>query len=332
MFLSGPNHLDWAVAYFGILRAGAVVVPLDPGLEPAQAAAIAETTQGHAALLADEEEVRLGASLGVAVHVLAEITAPGRVGTLPEAVVQPDDVASILFTSGTTGNPKGVMLTHGNFTSLLGALGRVFEIGTEDRVLSVLPLHHTFEFTCGLLLPLSMGARILYLDELTADRLSFGLKEGRITCMVGVPALWQVLERRVRSQVKGKGPLVEFAFGQMMDLNRSVGRATGLDLGRLMFGSVHSRFGGNIRVLISGGAALPKGTQKLFSGLGLHLSEGYGLTEASPVLTVSMPKPGAKTGTVGKAVPGVDVKILSTRNASRGRILSAGRIWGNGPI
>src|ERR1019366_1535532 len=90
----------------------------------------------------------------------------------------PEDIASLIFTSGTTGKPKGVMLTHANFTSLIAALAPIFPLNRGDRVLSVLPLHHTFEFTCGLLLPLSRGARIAYLDELSADRLGSALKEG----------------------------------------------------------------------------------------------------------------------------------------------------------
>ena len=117
---------------------------------------------------------------------------------------------------------------------------------------------------------------------------------------------------------------MQLAFDNALNFNRSFGQATGLDLGRLMFGSVHSRFGGNIRVLISGGAALPKDTQDLFGGLGLHLSEGYGLTEASPVLTVAMPKPGARPGTVGKPVPGVKVKIHAPDDKGVGEVLARG--------
>ncbi|MFO0670585.1 MAG: AMP-binding protein [Polyangiaceae bacterium] len=105
----------------------------------------------------------------------------------PSVEVADTDVASLIYTSGTTGVPKGVMLSHANFTSLIAALAPIFALGKNDRVLSVLPLHHTFEFTCGLLLPLSRGARVAYLDEINAE-LSAALKQGRITAMVGVPA------------------------------------------------------------------------------------------------------------------------------------------------
>ena len=115
----------------------------------------------------------------------------------PPVAVAPGDVASLIYTSGTTGRPKGVMLTHANFTSLVAALSPIFPLSRGDAVLSVLPLHHTFEFTCGLLLPLSRGARIVYLGELTGESIAEGLQASRATAMVGVPALWQLLERRI---------------------------------------------------------------------------------------------------------------------------------------
>lgn len=326
VLLSGKNDPSWVACCFGVMRAGGVIVPVSPEVELDKLPHILRSSGAQMGLLDHNAREHMGSHIdALTVTDLRSACAPGAVGSLPEIDVHKDTLASVLYTSGTTGDPKGVMLTHGNLCAMVASLGALFPLSQEDRLLSVLPLHHAFEFTCGLLLPLSMGARIYYLDELTADRLSYGLKEGRITCMVGVPALWQVLERRVRSEVKARGPLVRLAFDQAMNLNRSFGKATGLDLGRLMFASVHSRFGGNIRVLISGGAALPKDTQKLFTGLGLHLSEGYGLTEASPVLTVAMPTPGGgKSGTVGKAVPGVQIKILDPDDNGVGEVLARG--------
>src|SRR6185437_8283298 len=145
----------------------------------------------------------------------------------PAFVAKGSDLASIIYTSGTTGDPKGVMLSHGNFTALLAGLAPVFPLKETDRILSVLPLHHTFEFTCGLLLPLSRGARIVYLDELNAERLSEGLQKGRITGMVGVPALWQLLERRILARVKEQGPAASMAFDWALELNRLLGKRLG---------------------------------------------------------------------------------------------------------
>ena len=339
VLLSGQNHPDWVIGFFGILLAGATAVPVDPGLAPDEVTNIARTAGIVAAALDVPTREAFGAALDparsdseAAVLLLSELTAPGD-PTLWEDIAsdpgrgQPasaDQLASILFTSGTTGAPKGVMLTHGNFCALLAALARVFDVGPDDRVLSVLPLHHTFEFTCGLLLPLSRGARVTYLDELTGDALSAALGEGRITAMVGVPALWQLLERRIQAQVRARGALFTTAFDAGLELNRMLGRTAGLDLGRLLFGVVHGQLGGNIRLLVSGGAALPADTHRFFAGLGLPLAEGYGLTEASPVLTVAPAATGARPGNVGRALPGVDLRIADPDGDGVGEVQARG--------
>jgi long-chain acyl-CoA synthetase len=322
--LAGANHPDWVIAYFGVLYAGAVVVPMDPASNADQARHIDRAAGLKAALLDEEAREAFAEGLSCDVLDLHDAAAPGDASGLPEVALTGDTLASVLFTSGTTGAPKGVMLTHANFTSMVASLGRIFPLRESDRLLSVLPLHHTFEFSCGLLLPLSMGCRILYLDEITGDKLSKGLKDGRITAMVGVPALWQILERRIRGQVEERGGAVKLAVDFGLELNRMLGRSAGLDVGRLLFGSVHERLGGNIRLLISGGAALPRETHALFSGLGLHLAEGYGLTEAAPVLTAAVPRPGMKYGSVGKPVPGVEVRIGNPDDAGVGEVLARG--------
>ncbi|MCB9742960.1 MAG: AMP-binding protein [Alphaproteobacteria bacterium] len=322
--ISGLNHPDWVISYFGVLIAGAIAVPLDPALAPEQAANIAATASSRASLLDDKARESFGDVLVGPSLSLESAAADGPLDGLREERAKPGDIASILFTSGTTGVPKGVMLSHENFCSLLASLGRIFKLNERDRILSVLPLHHTFEFTCGMLLPLSQGARIIYLDEVTGERLTYGLKEGRVTGMVGVPALWQLLERRIRGQINEQGPLVRNAVDAGLELNRWLGRVAGLDVGRLFFGSVHQRLGGNIRFLISGGAALPKDTHRLFQGLGLHLAEGYGLTEAAPVLTVAQGRPGARFGSVGKAIPTVELKIREPDEHGVGEVLARG--------
>ena len=131
-----------------------------------------------------------------------------------------DDLASLIFTSGTTGRPKGVMLSHRNFASLLSKLAGVFDIDKHDGLLSVLPLHHTFEFTAGLLMPLMRGAQITYLDEIDADALTHAFDEGNITGMVGVPALWQLLHRKVDKTVADRGPWAKRIF-DLLDRGQS---------------------------------------------------------------------------------------------------------------
>jgi long-chain acyl-CoA synthetase len=326
--ISAKNHPYWVVCYFGILRAGATAVPIDPEMEPAQMLNVIAASKAKIAIFDTHVEKKNGEFIQqelkrLTIVGLSQAAAPGPMN-LPKVVLEDDDLASLIYTSGTTGNPKGVMLTHKNFTALLASLTPVFPLHTGDSALSVLPLHHTFEFTCGMLLPVSRGARITYLDELNGDRLSKGLKVGRITAMVGVPALWQMLERKITSQVSERGEVAKAIFDFAASLNRTLGQKVGLDAGRLLFGTVHRALGGSLKYMVSGGAALPEDTHKLFQGLGLHLAEGYGLTEAAPVLTVAKGSPSAKAGHVGKPVAGVSVKIANP-DAN-----GVGEVWARG--
>jgi long-chain acyl-CoA synthetase len=321
--LSAHNHPDWAVAYLGILRAGATVVPVDPALDAASWANVLLESGARAVVWNDTVKARgeiEAVPLQLDLHACTEED-PSLIA--PVVDVAPGDVASLIYTSGTTGRPKGVMLTHANFTSLVAALSPVFPLSRGDAVLSVLPLHHTFEFTCGLLLPLSRGARVVYLDELTGDSIARGLQASRATAMVGVPALWQLLERRILAQVDARGPLARTAFDVAGEVNRWLAANVGLDAGRVLFGAVHARMGGHVRWLISGGAALPRETQERFAGLGLQLTEGYGLTEAAPVLTVSRPGKRLEPG-VGRPVPGVELRIDGPDDRGIGEVVARG--------
>ena len=329
--LTAKNDPTWPIAFFGIVAAGATAVPVDVALEMEGLANIVKDSLARV-ILSDRADVldegaKNGTGLfgGTAVWNIADvIVEDGEPRPRPSVEVEESDVASLIYTSGTTGVPKGVRLSHKNFTSLIASLAPIFPLGHSDRVLSVLPLHHTFEFTCGLLLPLSRGARVAYLDELNGERVSLALKKGRITAMVGVPALWQLLERRILSQVEARGPIVETVFQWAGELNRTLGEKVGLDIGRVLLAPVHSELGGHVKYLISGGAALPSETYDLFAGLGLRLTEGYGLTEAAPVLTVASAKGAPRAGHVGKPIPGVEVRIDSPDERGVGEIVARG--------
>ncbi|MBM4377170.1 MAG: AMP-binding protein [Deltaproteobacteria bacterium] len=328
--LTGDNRPAWPIAYFGILRAGAVAVPIDPKLSSKQIANVVQASGARVALWG--EDVDGAAGLGVRQSLpelevldLDEVIRNDARLVPPAVEVRPDALASIIYTSGTTGEPKGVMLTHENFTSLLASLTPLFFLSPSDGVLSVLPLHHTFEFSCGLLLPMSRGASITYIGEITSERLGEGLSKARVSAMVGVPALWQLLERRIVNQAKDRGKVAGAAFDWALELNRMLGKTAGMDAGKLFFGPVHDKLGGRVKYLISGGSALPKSTAETFAGLGLHLSEGYGLTEAAPVLTVAKASPRSRAGHVGKAIPGITVRIA---NADKDGV---GEVWAKGP-
>src|SRR5690606_21432657 len=293
VMLMSENRPEWGITYFGILKAGAAAVPLEHQLSAQEVANLARAS--GARLLVGSAAVleRLGREWGdgeppVAAIRFDELLVEPAVS--PAAIVpsrRADQVASIIYTSGTTGTPKGVMLSHKNLTSMVAKMSSVFRLYRHDGLLSVLPLHHTFEFSAGLLMPLVHGAQVTYLEEVTSDALARALKSGQVTGMVGVPALWQLLHRKITKRVSDRGILVEKAWDAVVDLNRRLRERApyGIDLGKLLFFPVHRELGGRLRLLISGGSALSPDVMKAFLGLGFKLFEGYGMTESSPVLT-----------------------------------------------
>jgi long-chain acyl-CoA synthetase len=323
--LSGANQPDWPIAFFAVTGVGAIPVPVDPGLTPEQLSVVVDKARPRLAIFDKAARTRFNQVAALDVKDMALLAARGPVAhDAALHIPAPDDVASILFTSGTTGEPKGVMLTHQNFCSLVAALGSIFDMHGDDRALSLLPLHHTLEFSCGLLMPLVAGAHVFYVDELAPDRVLYALQKGRITGMVGVPALWQALERKVRATVRERGGVVEQAFESAMRAQLTLAQKTGLDVGRRVFKPLHDALGGHLKILISGGAALPKDTHALFQGIGMPLAEGYGLTETAPVLTVAEAGVLDPGGTVGRPIPGVHIRIDSPDAFGAGEILAKG--------
>jgi long-chain acyl-CoA synthetase len=343
VLLASENRPEWAVAYFGILRAGAAAVPVDPQLSASELVNLWKSAGARIAIVSDDSATRHPELAALAAAAVPD----ARVASFAEAFaggpppppprVQGDDLASLIFTSGTTGTPKGVMLSHRNFASLVGKLCGIFELGPGDGLLSVLPLHHTFEFTAGLLVPLARGAEIEYLDELTADRISDALGAGRVTAMIGVPALWSLLHRRITQELAAKPGIVEGAFKALMKGNAALrDSALAVNLGKLLFWPVHKKFGGRLRLLVSGGSALDPEVQQAFRELGFDLYEGYGLTETAPVLAVSNPSADAPAGSVGTALPGVEIKIADPDASGVGEVLARGPnvmlgYWRGGP-
>src|SRR5216684_3935788 len=301
VLLMSENRPEWAMAYFGILKAGAAAAPLDQNLSLAEVQNCASAAKAEILIASPRVADRLGAVPGVRTVLLPELLrgAPATANLPPlRKSAAADDVASVLFTSGTTGKPKGV--------------------------LSVLPLHHTFEFSCGLLTPLVLGAEITYLDELTAERLSEALNSGRVHAMIGVPALWQLLHRRLTQELAARPRVVRAAVQAAMALHGELRNRTPFNVGKLLFWPIHNRFGGRLRLLVSGGSALPEEVQTAFHELGFNLTEGYGLTEAAPVLSVTVPENQLRTGTVGPPLPGVEIRIAEPNAEGVGEVLAKG--------
>jgi long-chain acyl-CoA synthetase len=333
--LLSDNGPEWGMTYFGIVRTGAAVIPLEKeigteeivrlvGLGDARAVIISPELYAKHSGLSDALEGSVAVWTFDDVFVMTpEATEQKRIAELPKTV-NPAATASIIFTSGTTGNPKGVMLTHRNFTSLLAKLLSVYDINQDDGMLSVLPLHHSFEFTTGFLLPLSRGAQITYLKEVNGESVNRELKKGHVTCIVGVPALWDLLKRRVLGRFSDRSPRLEEIMSALIDANYLLRDETPLNFGPLLFLPVHAAFGGRIRYLISGGSALSEPTLKTFRGLGFNLNEGYGLTEASPVLTVTRPDGRVVSGSVGRPLPGIEIKIHEPDRRGVGEVIARG--------
>jgi long-chain acyl-CoA synthetase len=334
--LVSENRPEWGITYFGILSAGATVVPVDPQLTTQEIVNIARRAEAKFCLISEQvhkdcPELEQGlrqARLSSRLHSLAEAMAgdpsqPDGIGQVRRTAA-PDDVASLIFTSGTTGQPKGVMLTHRNFASLVAKLASVFDIGVGDGLLSVLPLHHTFEFSCGFLTPFSRGAEVTYLDELTADRLGEVFETGRVTAMIGVPAVWQLLHRKITQELAAKPPIVEQAIKTLMSAHGELRNSRNVNLGKLLFWPVHRKFGGRMRFLVSGGSALPDEVHQAFHELGFDLAEGYGLTETAPVLTVAEAGNKRKPGTVGRPLGGIELKIDSPDESGVGEVIARG--------
>ncbi|HEV2762869.1 MAG TPA: AMP-binding protein, partial [Pyrinomonadaceae bacterium] len=337
--LLSHNAPEWGITYFGVMKAGATCVPLDPdsttdevvnftrasgatGLVISQK--LDEKHEGLRGRLASEGlgDVRVWGYEQV-FELTDEQTEKERTSLLP-ARVPAQSLASLIFTSGTTGQPKGVMLSHKNLTNMVSMLSSVFDMGTADGVLSVLPLHHTFEFSTGFLTPLSRGTQITYLAELNGEELARAIRNGHVTGMVGVPALWEMLHRRIVNRLKENGEWVNTAAGALIRANSWLRDRTPFNLGQIVFRPIHTGMGGRIRYLISGGSAMNEKLKRDLHGLGFTMLEGYGLTEASPVLTVTRPQNKLLATSVGRPVPGVEIKISEPGEGGIGEVLARG--------
>ncbi len=354
--LLSENRLEWTLSDLALLALGAVDVPIHATQAPAQVAHILRDSGARMLLLSTGEQWRrirdvISSMESVEKIITFEAIADAETRVLPftqlfeagrqwashepdlydrlRRAVRPNDLATLLYTSGTTGDPKGVMLTHGNITSNVTAALRVLGYSSRDVVLSILPLSHSFErmaFYCYL----HGGLSIYYAESF--DKVAENLRDVRPTVLVGVPRLFEKMRERIlMASLELPAPrrrLVRWGLRTGERYHR-VQRTMGIvptrlrwsyELAeRLVLSRIREQIGlDRARSLISGGAALAPDIAYFFLGLGLEILQGYGLTETSPVVTVN--PPGAnKIGTVGRPIPGVEVRI-----ADDGEILVRG--------
>ena len=332
------NHPRWVTTYLGIIAAGCTAVPLDTAFHSDQIAKLLKDS-GSELLFCDLKHVGIAqqavAELKVEVVVtqpsvnsssagegaratradLDSIFATGPQSFRP-ANVATDSVAALLYTSGTTADPKGVMLTHAD---LLGEIKAVFawiEIGPKDAVLGVLPLFHVLSQMANLLLPLVKGARVVHLETLNTTELLRALQEREITAFAVVPQFFYLIHERIFKEVSQRGKVAQAMLRVLMNINRAL-RAVGINAGRTFFGKLHATFGQSMRYLITGGSRFDPQIARDFYALGIDVLQAYGLTETTGAAFANKPTNNV-IGSVGPPLPGVEAKIVDPQPQEEG--------------
>ncbi|MGA8491190.1 MAG: AMP-binding protein [Terriglobales bacterium] len=333
------NHPRWITAYLGIIAAGCTAVPLDTAFHADQVATLLKDS-GSSLLFCDVRHLAVAqkAVEGLSVQILltdsAELRSAGqplrlRSGQAQAAVPtranldsifaagpgnfvplssSADDLAFLLYTSGTTADPKGVMLSHSN---LMGEVRAVFgwaQLGPEDALLGVLPLFHVLSQMANLLLPLVKGSRVVYLETVNTTELLRALAEREITAFAVVPQFFYLIHERIFKEVAKRGKLASSAVRMMMAFTR-FSRRLGLNPGPLLFPKIHNTFGRKMRYLVTGGSRFDPKIGRDFHALGIDILQAYGLTETSAAAFATAPDDNV-IGSVGKALTGVEGKIV----------------------
>ncbi|MBI4597962.1 MAG: long-chain fatty acid--CoA ligase [Candidatus Omnitrophica bacterium] len=356
LLILSENRPEWAMADLAIQSVGAWTVPLYPNLLPEDLAMIANNCEPVGAIASSPDQIRKLLAIIPRVPSLrwiialdphdqasnlltpwSEALAKGsEQGTRLEEVrqarrsrLQPDETATLLYTSGTTGEPKGVMLTHRNLLSNVDACLRILPITSQDLHLSFLPLSHIFERMAGWYLMLSAGACVAYAESM--ETIALNMAEAHPTVMLGVPRIFEKLYARIHEHLQQASPfkrrIATWALnvGQRATAHQATGRRLPLPLAvqrwladHLVYRALRKRLGGRLKFFVSGSAPLSKEIAEFFYWVGIIILEGYGLTETSPVITVNRP-PRPRFGSVGQRIPDVEVRI-----AEDGEILTRG--------
>jgi long-chain acyl-CoA synthetase len=313
VLLLAPNSPYWVCVWWGSMLGGYVPVPLNVQSTGEMVKKIADQTEAKIIFKHLHWKQDLPPRLKVYdLDFLSEYVADADVAKFEQPEMSEDDIAELMYTSGTTGDPKGVMLTHKNILSNLEVLIQLAPLSMRDTFLSILPLSHIFEQVAGFLLPYAKGVSIVYAHSPAVIRDL--LKEHHITIMAGVPEFLRVVMRKIESRAaeEGRGKILAmmFALSRMLPFKF---------LQRLLFRPVLKQFGGRLHTVISGGAPLDPELEKKWNALGVYLLQGYGLTETSPVVATNSYQD-HRIGAVGKVIPGVEVKLADD-----------GEIWVKGP-
>ncbi|MDR0399376.1 MAG: AMP-binding protein [Treponema sp.] len=328
--VTGKNSPEWAVAYLGILFAGAVVVPVDYQLKNEESDLLIKTSRAKI-LFVDEEKYEHYETLGLPGEL---VSLKRGIGTYiydldgPEAEIEAareDDMAAILFTSGTMGTPKGVMLTHQNMVSdCYLAQGTPFPVYHTDVFYALLPLHHAYTMLAVFIETISTGAEVVFGKKMVTPVILKELKQGKITMLLGVPMLFNKLLAGILRGIRAKGPLVYGAICALMGLSGFIKKVFKVNPGKRIFHAVLEQASlSTLRVCICGGGPLAPSVFKKYNQLGIDFVQGYGLTETSPIINLN-PITHYKETSVGKVVPRADMKILDPDDRGIGEVVVKG--------
>lgn len=336
--LTGKNSPQWALAYFAILFAGGVVVPLDYQLHDDELNELIHFA-GCKLLFVDEEKYqaldgrglisegeKISLAEGTGRYILdCSIDASAEAENPPSAgLPEEEDLAAILFTSGTTGNQKGVMLSHRNFVSDCYLAQGNMNIFHTDVFYALLPLHHSYTMLAVFIEAMSVGAEIIFARKLAIQQILHDLKEGKVTMFLAIPMLFNKMLKGLLKGIREKGILVYALIRGLMYLSGLIKKVFKVNPGKAMFRGILAKLSLDTnRICICGGGPLPSSTFSMFNQLGIDFVQGYGLTETSPIINLN-PKEDYRESSVGKTIPMAQEKILDPDENGIGEIAVKG--------
>jgi long-chain acyl-CoA synthetase len=320
----GENSPEWAISYLAIVRAGLVVVPVDRMSQDAEIIHILKQSESKG-IICSETYLDKIKELKAQIKDLKWVIPMSAIKTMapkkdyPVKKIDPKGLAVLIFTSGTTGTSKAVMLSHYNIICNMNSIERFIEINEKDSLCSIIPMHHTFEGTGGFLFPLYRSAAIYYPLSLKPNDILATMKESQVSCLIAVPLLFEKFVGAVYRKVASASLPTKIMF------NAISGIGTVLPfLRKPLFAKVRREMGlGHIRIACAGGAALTEKVAHALQLLAIPIIQGYGLSETSPVLSVSpLEKPKVKS--VGVPIPDVEIKIDDPDENGIGEIITRG--------
>ncbi len=326
VLLFAPNSPRWVVLALATLSAGGTIVPVDAQMGAADLAHVIDDARPWRIYTTEALRERLPGyahSREVIDLDALSINTSAETRPLVEEGPGPETLAAIFYTSGTTGPPKGVPLTHANLSSNVEALLREDIAKAHDRVLLPLPLHHVYPFSIGLLSVLAAGATLVMPRSLVGPRIAEALRESKASILLGVPRLYEAIWQRLEQRLTAGRPGRQRVFHGLLRSCQRLRAKTGINAGRWLFRPVLKRLAPGLKLAVSGGAALDPAIGERLQGLGWTIATGYGLTETSPILALNAPGK-ARLETAGRALSGVTLRVAGGEVQAQGPNVFAG--------